>query len=99
VRTAVSSYLRRLEARQWAQACDLMTGRTRHELRAATGESCARAMAAGVTLPRDELAAVAREVPGARVRVDGARATVGPFEGLGRPLRLEHIDGRWLVVG
>jgi hypothetical protein len=98
VRTAVSGYLYALEGRQWTQACGLMTRRARRELKAATGDSCARALAAGVTLPPDELAAVAREVPGARVRVAGAQATVGPFEGLGRPLRLEHVAGRWLVA-
>jgi hypothetical protein len=99
VRGAVSAYLRMLEGGQWTRACRAMTRRARRELEGVTGASCARALAKGVALPRDELAAVGRQVPGARVRVDGATATVGPFEGLGRPLRLERVEGRWLVAG
>lgn len=76
-----------------------MTPGARRSLSADAGASCARALRAGAALSPDRLAAIARELPGASVRVRGRAATIGPLGDAGRPLRLERIGGRWLVAG
>jgi hypothetical protein len=99
VRAAASGYLRALQGAEWTQACRLMTDSARRDLADAAGASCARALSRGAALPADQLATAGREVPGAPVRVDGTSAAIGPLGGLSRPLRLQRVDGRWLIAG
>jgi hypothetical protein len=99
VREATRTYLRALQAGRWKEACRLMTASARRDVGDAAGGSCRRALAGGSALPADQLAAAGREVAGARVRVRGKAATIGPVGASPRPLRLERLAGRWLVAG
>jgi hypothetical protein len=99
VRDATAAYLRALQEARWKGACRLMTASARRDVADAAGKSCARALGGGAVLPADELATVGREVAGARVRVRGTAATIGPLGALPQPLRLERMDGRWFIAG
>ncbi len=99
VRRAATTYLQALRGREWERACELMTADARRDVEDAVGGECVDALAAGVALPAAELAAIARELPGAKVRVRGDSATIGPLGALPQPLRLQRRDGRWLVAG
>jgi hypothetical protein len=98
VRGAVSAYLAALAGHDWPQACQLMTDRARRDLAGATGKSCERALSGGAALTGAELGSVRQEVAGARVRIRGASASIGPLGGAGLALRLERVRGRWLVT-
>ena len=98
VRSAAAGYVRALQTRRWDDACERMTPAGRRAV-AEGAASCAAALRAGVALPPEALGTVARQLPGARVRVNGATATLGPVADLPTPLRLERRDGRWLVSG
>jgi hypothetical protein len=99
VREATRTYLRALQEARWKGACRLMTGSARRDIGDAAGGSCARALARGAALPADQLAAAGREVAGARVRLRGKAATIGPLGAFPQPLRLERVADRWLVAG
>ena len=99
VRQAARAYVGALRAADWGRACALMTAPARRELAAEAGARCPRALAAGAALPPDRLAAIGRQLAGARVRVRGRSATIGPLGDAGRPLRLRRAGGRWLVAG
>ena len=99
VRRAATTYLQALRGREWERACGLMTADARRDVQDAVGGDCVDALSAGVALPAAELAAIARELPGARVRVRGDSATIGPLGALPLPLRLQRQDGRWLIAG
>jgi hypothetical protein len=60
---------------------------------------CPRALSRGAALPAEQLASLAREIAGAEVAVHGRTATVGPLDGLPRPIRLQRLAGRWLIRG
>lgn len=99
VRQSARAYVEALRGERWARACTLMTRAARAALREQAGGSCTSALAGGATLTPGELAAIGRQVPGARVEVRGARATLGPL-GVGElSLVLERRGGRWLVAG
>ena len=96
VRLAASSYVDALREQRWADACAQMTAQAR---RAVAGNgACARALAGGAALPPDALGVVARQLPGARVRIDGARAALGPLGDLPEPLRFARRAGEWRVA-
>jgi hypothetical protein len=99
VRTAATTYLQALRERRWERACELMTADARRDVEDVVGGECVDALAAGAALPAKELAAIARELPGAKVRVRGDTATIGPLGALPQPLRLRRQGGRWLVAG
>jgi hypothetical protein len=98
VRAATSAYLQALREERWTRACRLMTSDARRELGDAGG-SCAASLAGGAALSPDELGAAGREVAGARVRVRGRTAAIGPLGSLPQRLRLERVGGRWLIAG
>jgi hypothetical protein len=98
VRDAAAAYLSALEKGSWARACRMMTAGARADL-GRTGGSCARTLERGAGLNGEERATAAREVPGARVRVSGATATIGPLGAFPEPLRLKRVGGSWLVAG
>jgi hypothetical protein len=100
VRDAALAYVQALKDGRWGRACRLMTATARRELVGDTAsESCAGALASGGTLPEDQLAAAGREVAGARVRIRGTAATIGPLGAFPQPLRLERVADRWVVAG
>jgi hypothetical protein len=98
VRAAARAYLGALAARDWPEACELMTETARHDLADATGTSCARALSSGAALAAEELASARREVAGAGVSIRGRSATLGPLGGARQSLRLRRVAGRWLVT-
>jgi hypothetical protein len=98
VRAAARAYLGALAARDWPGACRLMTAAARQDLAAATGSSCARALASGGALAAEEVASAEREVAGAEVSIRGESATLGPLAGTQQALRLRRVGGRWLVT-
>jgi hypothetical protein len=100
VRDAALAYVQALKDGRWGRACRLMTDAARRELVGdAASESCAGALEGGGALPEDQLASAGREVAGARVRIRGTGATIGPLGAFPQPLRLERVAGRWLVAG
>jgi hypothetical protein len=99
VREAALVYVRALQGAKWAKACRLMTSAARREVEGAAGDSCVRALAGGGALAADQLASAGREVAGARVRVRGRAATIGPLGAFPQPLRLERVANRWLIAG
>jgi hypothetical protein len=99
VRQAARAYVGALRAADWRRACALMTPGARRALAEDAGAACPRALAAGAALPPDRLAAIGRQLAGARVRVRGRAATIGPLGDAGRPLRFRRAGKRWLVAG
>jgi hypothetical protein len=99
VRDAALAYVRALQEAKWARACRLMTSAARRDVAGAAGAACPRALARGGALAADQLASARREVAGARVRVRGRAATIGPLGAFPEPLRLERVADRWLVAG
>jgi hypothetical protein len=97
VRRAATEYVRALREQRWDDACERMTKAAQRAV-AAERRSCAGALADGGALAPDTLAVVARQLPGARVRIAGAAATLGPVGDLPEPLRFEHRGSRWLVA-
>jgi hypothetical protein len=97
VRAAATTYVQALLDGRWADACARMTPAARAAV-AADGRSCARALRAAA-LPRAELATAKRLIPGAPVRIEGERATLGPVGDLPRPLRFARgPGGGWLAA-
>lgn len=99
VRRAADRYLAALRAREWPDACALMTPAARRALETEFGRPCARALAEGGAAEPDELDVMRRRLPGARVDLRGSRATLASPLSAGGPLRLEQVTGRWLVAG
>jgi hypothetical protein len=95
VRAAATGYVDALRDGRWADACGRMTAAGRAAV-AEGRRGCERALR-DVTLPRDALDTVARQVAGAPVRLSGARATLGPVGDLPEPLRFARDGDRWLV--
>lgn len=98
VRAAAAAYVDALRDGRWAEACDRLTPSGRAAV-AEGRRDCERALRAGAALPREALDTVARQVAGAPVRLEGARATLGPVGDLPDPLRLERDGRRWLIGG
>jgi hypothetical protein len=96
VRAAATGYVDALRGERWAEACDRMTRAARAAV-AEGGGSCAAALRAGGSLPRELLDTVARQLAGAPVRISETGATLGPVGDLPEPLRFERRDGRWLL--
>ena len=99
VRGAAEDYLQALRRREWEGACAQMTADARRQLTEAIGGTCEEALSSGAALPTDQLDAIARQIPGAKVEVRGNTATIGPLGPLGQPLRLERQGDRWLLAG
>ena len=99
VRRSARAYVEALRSQQWGRACGLMTAAAREELRDGSEGSCPHALAAGAALAPAELDAIRRQLAGARVRVRGGRATLGPLGDGELSLGLERRRARWLVAG
>jgi hypothetical protein len=97
VRGAATAFVDALRGGRWTEACDRMTAAAQAAV-AEDGGSCAGALRGGSALPRDALDTVARQLPGARVRISDARATIGPLGDLPEPLRFERRAGHWLLA-
>ena len=74
-----------------------MTAAARRDLADAAGAPCPRALAAGAA-EAEELASARRELPGARVRIRGTAASIGPLGTAQQALRFERVGARWLVA-
>jgi hypothetical protein len=97
VRAAATAYVDALRGQRWGEACDRMTRAARAAV-ADAGGSCAAALRDGGALPRETLDSVARQLPGAPVRISATRATLGPVGDLPDRLRFERRSGRWLLA-
>jgi hypothetical protein len=97
VRAAAAAYVDSLRGERWAEACDRMTPAARTAV-AEGRRSCRHALAAGGSVPREALDTVARQLPGAPVRISAADAVLGPVGDLPGPLRFERTARRWLLA-
>jgi hypothetical protein len=98
VRRAAAAYVEALQRRRWADACARMTPAAQQSVARDAGASCPEGLGRGAALPAEQLAVAHRQLAGARVRVKGGRATLGPVADLPEPLRFEKRDARWLVA-
>ena len=97
VRETAAAFVGALRAERWADACRLMTVAARTAIAGERGR-CPQAFREGAALPPSELGTIARQLPGAPVRITGVKAALGPVGDTPQPLRLERSDGRWLIA-
>lgn len=98
VRAVTGRYVDALARGDGEAACRLVTPEGRARVERDAGTACASAVTGGA-LPAESLAVARRQLPGARVKLDGLRATIGPLADSPAPLALERVGGRWLVSG